>query len=64
MNTRSPGTYKVNGVKKKFSTEEEPWNIEGAEFVSRDPKIDQEGIHPSDPRFYHDHRGHRTTRNR
>ena len=39
-------TYKVDGFEKEFSTEEEPWNIEGAEYVSRDQKLVKEGYHP------------------
>lgn len=35
--------YKVDGVDKEFSTEEEPWNIEGAEYVSRDQKLIKKG---------------------
>ena len=38
-------TYKVDGVDQEFSTEDEPWNIEGAEYVARDQKLVKEGYH-------------------
>jgi len=38
--------YKVNGEIKKFSTEDEPWNIPGAEFVKRETIEIQKGYTP------------------
>ena len=38
--------YKVNGEEKEFTTEEKPWDIEGAEFVDRKTKLIQEGYVP------------------
>lgn len=32
-------TYQVDGKKKKFTDEEEPWNIPDAQFVSRDTRL-------------------------
>ena len=39
-------TYNVNGEDKIFTTEEKPWNIEGATFVDRKTKILDEGYVP------------------
>ncbi|MCF6297422.1 MAG: DoxX family protein [Flavobacteriaceae bacterium] len=39
-------TYHVNGEDKIFTTEEKPWNIEGATFVDRKTKILDEGYVP------------------
>ena len=38
--------YKINGETKEFTTEEEPWNIPGAEFVDRKTIVIQEGYVP------------------
>lgn len=38
--------YNVDGVDKSFSTEEKPWNIEGATFVNRETKTIEEGYVP------------------
>jgi len=38
--------YKVNGEVKEFSSEEEPWNIEGAEFIDRKTIVLREGYTP------------------
>lgn len=38
--------YKVDGVVGEYSTEDEPWTIEGAEFVDRETKLIVEGDHP------------------
>jgi len=38
--------YKINGEIKEFSTEDEPWNIEGAEFVDRKTITISEGYVP------------------
>ncbi len=38
--------YKVDGKIKKFKTEDEPWNIPGAEFVKRETKEIQKGYIP------------------
>ncbi len=38
--------YAVNGIEKDFSTEEEPWNVEGAEFVERKQKLIEKGYEP------------------
>lgn len=35
--------YKVGGEEKQFQTHEEPWNIEGAEFVKRETKLVEKG---------------------
>jgi len=39
-------TYKVNGIDKKYTTEEKPWNIKGATFVDRKTKTIEEGYVP------------------
>ncbi|NQW36225.1 MAG: DoxX family protein [Flavobacteriales bacterium] len=39
-------TYKVNGENKKFTTEEKPWQIEGAVFVDRKTEVIEEGYTP------------------
>ncbi len=38
--------YNVDGVDKKFTTEEKPWNIEGATFVDRKTKTIEKGYEP------------------
>lgn len=38
--------YKVNGEDRTFTTEEKPWNIEGATFVDRETRILKEGYEP------------------
>lgn len=38
--------YNVDGIDKKFATEEKPWNIEGATFVDRKTKTIDEGYVP------------------
>lgn len=38
--------YKVNGEVKTYTTEEEPWNIEGAEFVDRKTELISKGCEP------------------
>jgi hypothetical protein len=38
--------YKINGVDKEFTTEEKPWNIEGATFVDRKTKLIEKGYEP------------------
>jgi uncharacterized membrane protein YphA (DoxX/SURF4 family) len=38
--------YQVDGVDKKYTTEEKPWNIEGATFVDRKTKTIDEGYIP------------------
>ncbi len=38
--------YKVDGKVKQFKTEEEPWNIPGAEFVKRETEEIQKGYIP------------------
>jgi hypothetical protein len=38
--------YKVDGVEKEFTDEQEPWNIKGAEFVSRESILVKEGFRP------------------
>ena len=38
--------YRVNGEVRKFSTEDEPWNIPGAEFVKRETIEIQKGYDP------------------
>ena len=38
--------YNVNGEEKEFTTEEKPWNIEGATFVDRITKTISEGYEP------------------
>ena len=38
--------YKVNGEEKEFTTDEKPWEIEGAEFIDRKTKLVQEGYVP------------------
>jgi len=38
--------YKVNGEVKTFTTAEEPWNIEGAEFVDRTTELIEKGCEP------------------
>ncbi|HBK72172.1 MAG TPA: DoxX family protein [Flavobacteriaceae bacterium] len=38
--------YKVNGVDKTFTTEEKPWEIEGATFVDRKTKLIEKGYEP------------------
>ena len=38
--------YNVNGKDKTFTTEEKPWNIEGATFVDRKTKTIEEGYEP------------------
>ena len=38
--------YKVNGEEKVFSTEDKPWNIEGATFVDRKTRTLKEGYVP------------------
>lgn len=38
--------YSVNGEVKEYTTEQEPWNIEGAEFVDRDTKLISKGCEP------------------
>ena len=39
-------TYKVNGEDKEFRNEDAPWDIEGAEYVSRDEVLIKEGYKP------------------
>ncbi len=39
-------TYNVNGEDKEFTTEEKPWNIEGATFVDRKTKLIEKGYEP------------------
>lgn len=39
--------YNVNGVEKEYTDEEEPWNIEGAEFVDRTTKLIEQGDEPT-----------------
>jgi len=39
--------YNVDGEDKTFTTEEKPWNIEGATFVDRKTKTIEEGFVPS-----------------
>ena len=38
--------YKINGKTHSYSTEEKPWEIEGAEFVDRKTKLIQKGYEP------------------
>jgi uncharacterized membrane protein YphA (DoxX/SURF4 family) len=38
--------YAVNGMNGEYSTEDEPWNIEGAEFVERKQKLIKKGYEP------------------
>ncbi len=38
--------YKVNGEVKTFTTDEEPWNIPGAEFVDRKTELISKGCEP------------------
>jgi len=38
--------YKVNGEDKEYTTEEEPWAIEGATFVDRKTKLIEKGYEP------------------
>jgi uncharacterized membrane protein YphA (DoxX/SURF4 family) len=38
--------YKVNGEEKEFTTEEKPWEIEGAEFVDRKTILVEKGYEP------------------
>lgn len=38
--------YKVDGVAKQYSTAEEPWKIEGAEYVDRKTVLIQKGYEP------------------
>lgn len=38
--------YKVNGEEKEFRNEDAPWDIEGAEYVSRDEVLIKEGYKP------------------
>ncbi len=38
--------YKVNGEVKEFSTEDKPWDIEGAEFVKRETDLVSKGYVP------------------
>ena len=38
--------YKVNGEVKEYTTEQEPWSIEGAEYVDRTDKLVREGYKP------------------
>ena len=38
--------YKVNGEVKSYTTEEEPWNIEGAEVVDRETELIFKGCEP------------------
>jgi len=39
-------TYNVNGADQEFTTEEKPWNIEGATFVDRKTKLIEKGFVP------------------
>ncbi len=39
-------TYKVNGEDNEYTTEEKPWNIEGATFVDRKTKLIEKGYEP------------------
>ncbi len=38
--------YKVNGEDKEYTTEEKPWDIEGATFVDRKTKLIEKGYEP------------------
>ena len=38
--------YEVNGQKKEFSNEDEPWNIAGAKFIDRRTKLVKKGYTP------------------
>ncbi len=38
--------YKINGEIKRFTDQEKPWEIEGAEFVKRETKMIKEGYVP------------------
>lgn len=38
--------YNINGENKEFSTEEKPWEIEGATFVDRKTKLIEKGYEP------------------
>ncbi len=38
--------YKVGGETKSYTTEEEPWNIPGAEFVDRETELISKGCEP------------------
>ena len=38
--------YRVDGEVKSFTTEEEPWNIPGAEFVDRETELISKGCEP------------------
>ena len=38
--------YEVDGVVNEYSTEDKPWEIEGATFVDRETKLLVEGDHP------------------
>ena len=38
--------YNVNGEDRSFTTEEEPWNIEGATFVDRKTRVLKKGFEP------------------
>ncbi|MEZ4721264.1 MAG: DoxX family protein [Flavobacteriales bacterium] len=38
--------YKVNGVVGEYTTAQEPWNMEGAEFVDRETKLISKGFEP------------------
>jgi len=39
-------TYNVNGENKEYTTEEKPWNIEGATFVDRKTRLIEKGYEP------------------
>ena len=38
--------YRINGQVKKFTSEDEPWNIPGAQFVKRESKVVRKGYEP------------------
>ena len=43
--------YKVGGENKKYSDQDEPWNISGAEFVSRTSRLVKKGYTPEITNF-------------
>ena len=38
--------YEINGEKKQFVTEQEPWKIEGAKYMNRETRLIQKGYEP------------------
>ena len=39
--------YEVNGETKSFTTEQEPWNLNGAKYIDRETKLISKGYEPS-----------------